>query len=56
MSPRPGRITTLISTGIGPGVVRDEQLRETTGFFEKVTEVREALHGAPVGSSARERR
>jgi NitT/TauT family transport system ATP-binding protein len=56
MSPRPGRITTLISTGIGPGVVRDEQLRETTGFFEKVTEVREALHGAPVGSSAREGR
>jgi len=56
MSPRPGRITTLISTGIGQGVVRDEQLRETTGFFEKVTEVREALHGAPVGASAREGR
>ncbi|TXK17007.1 ABC transporter ATP-binding protein [Homoserinibacter sp. GY 40078] len=45
MSPRPGRITEVIETGLGP--VRDEALRETPAYFAKVTEVREALHGAP---------
>jgi NitT/TauT family transport system ATP-binding protein len=56
MSPRPGRITGVVPTGIGRDVARDEELRETAAFFEKVTEVREALHGAPVGGSARESR
>ena len=56
MSPRPGRITDVIGIGIGRDVPRDEALRETAGFFEKVTEVREALHGSRVGSGARERR
>jgi len=56
MSPRPGRITDVITTGIARDVRRDEALRETTGFFAKVTEVREALHGTPVTAAAREER
>ena len=43
MSPRPGRITDVIETGLGE--VRDEALREDPAYFEKVTAVREALHG-----------
>ncbi|TPW75136.1 ABC transporter ATP-binding protein, partial [Schumannella sp. 10F1B-5-1] len=43
MSPRPGRITDVIETGLGE--VRDEALRESPAYFEKVTAVREALHG-----------
>ncbi|MBG6095050.1 ABC transporter ATP-binding protein [Nocardioides luteus] len=47
MSPRPGRITRIVDTGIGPDVVRDEALRESERFYELVTEVREALHARP---------
>ena len=47
MSPRPGRITEVLATGVGD-VVRDEALRESPAYFERVTAVREALHGAPV--------
>jgi NitT/TauT family transport system ATP-binding protein len=46
MSPRPGRITDVIETGLGTN--RAEALRESPDYFAKVTEVREALHGAPV--------
>ncbi len=46
MSPRPGRITDVIDTRFGDE--RDETLRESPAYFAKVTEVREALHGAPV--------
>ena len=46
MSPRPGRITDIITTSLGD--VRDEALRESPAYFERVTAVREALHGAPV--------
>jgi NitT/TauT family transport system ATP-binding protein len=42
MSPRPGRITTVIDVPLGP---RTEDTREETGFFDKITEVREALRG-----------
>ncbi|KAA1426835.1 ABC transporter ATP-binding protein [Nocardioides antri] len=56
MSPRPGRITSVITTGIGRDTARDEALRESPAFFEKVTEVRAALHGAPVRSPALEGR
>ena len=45
MSPRPGRITDVLTTGFGG--VRDEALRESPKYFEQVTAVREALHGAP---------
>lgn len=46
MSPRPGRITSVIATDLG--AERDEGLRESPAYFELVTAVREALHGAPV--------
>jgi NitT/TauT family transport system ATP-binding protein len=46
MSPRPGRITEVVVTGLGAN--RGEALRESPEYFAKVTEVREALHGAPV--------
>ena len=45
MSPRPGRITDVIETSLGH--VRDEALRESPQFFDRVTAVREALHGTP---------
>ncbi len=56
MSPRPGRITGVVTTGIGREVPRDDALREDRDFFAKVTEVREALHGSPVTGSGREAR
>ena len=46
MSPRPGRITDVIETRLG--AARDEALRESPAFFDRVTAVREALHGSPV--------
>ncbi len=46
MSPRPGRITDILPIALGDG--RDDALRESPEFFERVTAVREALHGAPV--------
>ena len=46
MSPRPGRITEILSTGFG--TEREESLRESPAYFERVTAVREALHGIPV--------
>ena len=51
MSPRPGRITDVITTGFGTSGSRQprgEQLRESKDYFARVTEVREALHGTPV--------
>jgi NitT/TauT family transport system ATP-binding protein len=46
MSPRPGRITDVIVTGLGAS--RGEALREAPEYFDRVTAVREALHGAPI--------
>ncbi|GAA1982046.1 ABC transporter ATP-binding protein [Microbacterium pumilum] len=46
MSPRPGRITDVITTGLGGE--RGESLREAPAYFDRVTAVREALHGSPV--------
>jgi NitT/TauT family transport system ATP-binding protein len=45
MSPRPGRITDIVSVDLG--VQRDDTTREEGEFFKKITEVREALraHG-----------
>jgi NitT/TauT family transport system ATP-binding protein len=56
MSPRPGRITEVIETGFARDAARDESLREAPEFFDRVTAVREALHGAPVSTSGREHR
>ncbi len=40
MSARPGRITAIVDVELG---ARDEDTREATEFFKKITEVREAL-------------
>jgi NitT/TauT family transport system ATP-binding protein len=45
MSRRPGRITVVIDVELGQ---RDEDTREATDFFKKITEVREALRGHEV--------
>lgn len=50
MSPRPGRIQTIVDVDLGSN--RGERLREDSHFFEKVTIVREALHGTPAPHSA----
>ena len=59
MSPRPGRITDLIDVDLGGS--RNEDTREMTAFYDKITEVREALrrieHGhQPAGRGAIEDR
>jgi NitT/TauT family transport system ATP-binding protein len=46
MSPRPGRIKTVIVVGLG--ATRDVDTREDPAFFRKITEVREALRGMQV--------
>ena len=51
MSPRPGRITSVIDVALGDR--RDDDTREATEFYAKITEVREALRGAEYGTSAR---
>jgi NitT/TauT family transport system ATP-binding protein len=51
MSPRPGRITNTIDVGLGRD--RNDLTREATTFFERVTEVREALRGSPLHELAR---
>jgi NitT/TauT family transport system ATP-binding protein len=50
MSPRPGRITDLIDVDLGRH--RNVDTRENTHFFEKITEVREALRGLEAASGA----
>ena len=49
MSPRPGRITATVDVGLGRN--RSELTREASQFFDRVTEVREALRGTPVGDA-----
>ena len=49
MSPRPGRIATIVDVQLG---VRDDDTREASEFFKKVTEVREALRGFDHGDDA----
>ena len=51
MSPRPGRITQIVDVTLGRD--RDELTREASEFFERVTEVREALRGIEMSAGAR---
>jgi NitT/TauT family transport system ATP-binding protein len=51
MSPRPGRIRTIIDVGLGATGERDEDLREAAAFFAGVSAVREALHGDLIEAS-----
>jgi NitT/TauT family transport system ATP-binding protein len=50
MSPRPGRIVQILDMGLGVGRERTDALREDAHFFERVSAVREALHGDAVPS------
>ena len=45
MSPRPGRITDVIDVDLGGG--RNEDTREKTHYYEKITEVREDFSRRP---------
>jgi NitT/TauT family transport system ATP-binding protein len=51
MSPRPGRITAMIDVGLGRD--RTDLTRQANTFFDRVTEVREALRGVPLLESVR---
>lgn len=48
MSPRPGRISAVVPMNLGRTADRADDIREDGAFFEMITAVREALHGAPV--------
>ncbi len=50
MSPRPGRIVRLLDMRLGSAQERTDALREDEHFFERVSAVREALHGDAVAS------
>jgi NitT/TauT family transport system ATP-binding protein len=54
MSPRPGRIVQILDMKLGGAENRTEALREDAHFFERVSAVREALHGdiAAAGAGA----
>jgi NitT/TauT family transport system ATP-binding protein len=51
MSPRPGRITGVVDVGLGRD--RSVETREAADFFACVTQVRELLRGAELGSETR---
>ncbi len=51
MSPRPGRITEIVDVDLG--VDRDEDTREATEFYGRITAVREALRGIDMGTGPR---
>ncbi len=51
MSPRPGRITDIVDVHLGEH--RGDVTREQDAFYDKITEVREALRGSHLGAGAR---
>jgi len=51
MSPGPGRITNVVDVGLGKN--RDDGTREADLFYDKITEVREALRGGASSGTAR---
>jgi NitT/TauT family transport system ATP-binding protein len=44
MSARPGRVTKIIETGLGPSGQRDDEIRNQEQFFGAVGQVRDGLH------------
>lgn len=57
MSPRPGRIESIVPMQMGGSSERADDLREDVTFFEMVTAVREALHkGSPASARGVESR
>jgi NitT/TauT family transport system ATP-binding protein len=51
MSPRPGRITDVVEVHLGEH--RGDATREEEAFYQKITEVREALRGSHLESGVR---
>ncbi|MDH6235293.1 ABC transporter ATP-binding protein [Cryobacterium sp. CG_9.6] len=45
MSPRPGRIRSVVTVGLGDMSGRSDDLREDESFFHSLSEVRDLLHG-----------
>jgi len=45
MSPRPGRIRSIVDVTLGDMAGRGEDLREDEGFFHSLSQVRDLLHG-----------
>ncbi|MDJ0350298.1 ABC transporter ATP-binding protein [Cryobacterium sp. PH29-G1] len=45
MSPRPGRIRSIVDVSLGDMAGRGEDLREDEGFFRALSQVRDLLHG-----------
>ncbi|SFN68777.1 ABC transporter ATP-binding protein [Mycetocola miduiensis] len=53
MSPRPGRIRSVLPIRLGGPDDRSEHIREDAAFFDGVSAVRESLHGTPDTGNAR---
>lgn len=51
MSPRPGRITDIVDVDLGAN--RDDDTREASEFYGRITAVREALRGIELGAGPR---
>jgi NitT/TauT family transport system ATP-binding protein len=51
MSPRPGRLTEIIDVDLGGD--RDDDTREASEFYGRITAVREALRGVEMTAGAR---
>ena len=52
MSPRPGRISSVVTVRLPGSSARTEDLREDAAFFAAVTQVREALHDGHAAQAA----
>ena len=53
MSPRPGRIRSVLPIRLGGPDDRSAHIREDSAFFDGVSAVRESLHGTPDAGNAR---
>jgi NitT/TauT family transport system ATP-binding protein len=53
MSPRPGRITGVVPIPIDRDAATDADLRESSSYYDSITEVREALRGPRVAGAER---
>jgi NitT/TauT family transport system ATP-binding protein len=51
LEPRPGRIRSIVSVGLGDMAGRGDDLREDEGFFRSLSEVRDLLHGDETGAA-----
>ncbi|WP_156760570.1 ABC transporter ATP-binding protein [Microbacterium karelineae] len=56
MSPRPGRISEIVSMDLVDTAHRADALREDRGYFDMITAVRESLHGGEIAARGVETR